>query len=157
MWIMCASYYENIILLMALNILYNQAKFIFKYFYVTLYLAAFYWSSLPLIYISVRLYFVFSSFLTSCHWSTRNALKLLENITSEIVTLISCIVLTNLCSHQYTEKWKAHLGIWSSEHGSLFLTVLLIICVCPGVGAQGWSWDRSLCARSSTAFSPATY
>lgn len=39
---MCASYYENIILLMALNILYNQAKFIFKYFYVTLYLAAFY-------------------------------------------------------------------------------------------------------------------
>lgn len=104
-----------------------------------------------------QIIFVFSSFLTSCHWSTRNALKLLENITSEIVTLISCMVLTNLCSHQYTEKWKAHLGIWSSEHGSLFLTVLLIICVCPGVGAQGWSWDRSLCARSSTAFSPATH
>lgn len=35
---MCASYYENIILLMALNILYNQAKYIFKYFYATLYL-----------------------------------------------------------------------------------------------------------------------
>lgn len=63
MWIMCASYYENIILLMALNILYNQAKFIFKYFYVTLYLAAFYWSSLPLIYISIRLYLCFLVFL----------------------------------------------------------------------------------------------